>query len=285
MSESGRRREQPQIAVKEKRDSGRPSNKGGLFGEIFGAIKNPLVPAAKPVAPREETIRTQDTLTPHIHPKAPVQEKAIPGSPVRPTRRDRDRKKEDQNNSVIYALAVAAAIILWLGMQTMGKENAGSAGEDRGAGPDSQVTDLRERVEYYRKSVGHKLNRERVGTEYENRTSAPRLNGQAKKVSESDMMNGLPLATEQHHRASSRDRAEPANPDYSDAHIAYSLREQQQLNEADRRAQKQYMDEFVANAAKAGYKVKIDKYGNVNVVGRQPAGGSRAGPSSSGSMQ
>jgi hypothetical protein len=103
------------------------------------------------------------------------------------------------------------------------------------------------------------------------------------------MMAGLPLKPEAHHRETSRERMEPMDPDSPDARVQYQLQEQQALNDWERNAQKQYIDEFVANAAREGYRVQVDRNGGVKVLGRIPAqsqpGSADAGRTGRGSIR
>jgi len=283
MNDSSRRKDTPKVAVKEKLRVSRAQRKPGLFEAIFAGNRNLLVPLGLRKQPLAETIRNQETLTPRP-PLATPRKKSVG---------HQERKKEDsfKRSSLIYLLTPAVALYLWFGV-------IGSTTKKSEKGPsdhmvnESEVKSLRERVEYYRKTVGRQINRERIGTEYANQTSAPRKLSTMRKANEPDMLNGVPLVVEKHHRVSSRDRSELANPDFSDNRVAYGLREQEQLNDFDKKAQRQYVEEFISNAAKAGYRVRVDKKGNVQVLGRGPATGSPgslgsqlpSGPSSSGSM-
>jgi hypothetical protein len=284
MSESNRRQGSPKLAVKEKFKTFRTEGKPGLIEGIFAGIKNPLAPFRSKKATHEKAIRTQETLTPR--PPLP--------KPKKISVRRRERKKEaDASNKLIYLLIPTAAVFLLFGINgtiTSGESDNDPSGQTVNV---SGAENLQERVEYYRRSVGRQINRERIGTEYANQKLAPRVLSGAKRAIETDMLNGVPLAVEKHHRLSSRDRAQLADPDFADNRVAYSLREQEQMNDFDKRAHRQYVEEFIANAAKAGYRVRVDKDGNVKVLGRGPATGSPgslgaqvpSGPSSSGPMQ
>lgn len=137
--------------------------------------------------------------------------------------------------------------------------------------PDQVGSTLHERVEFHREELGRRLNRERLNVQYQNTVSAPGLPEHLKKTSDSEMLRGLPLSGEQFNRERSRDRSDAANPNYADTTIESSLQEQQRVNEFEKAEQKQYIDEFIANAARAGYKVKVDQQGNAVVVGRYPS--------------
>ena len=124
-----------------------------------------------------------------------------------------------------------------------------------------------ESVQFHREHEGTKLNRERVQAEFDNTTSAPAV-GFSPKVKVPDMMKGLPLAGEDPTvRAASHDRIEPANQNYADVRTQTALDDERRTQEWDQAASQQYQKEFVANAARAGYTVKIDKAGVAHVVG------------------
>lgn len=169
---------------------------------------------------------------------------------------------------IFYILGPIVAGILWFGLQA--ELTGGSSRPDAENPAPLSTGQLVDRVDYYRKTIGRKLNIERVGVEYENQVSAPRISKSAKKAVEPDMLRGLPLASEPHHRRSSRDRSEPINPDYADTRVQYDLREQELFNDWEKRSREAYIEQFIANAAKAGYRVKVDKSGVATVVGRVP---------------
>lgn len=130
----------------------------------------------------------------------------------------------------------------------------------------------RERVNFHREAVGRKLNRDRMGVQYQNVLSSTVINLEPKYKAEHDMMTGLPLAGERPtERERSRDSRGSLSPTFADTYVQYSLKEQQEAADLEKRLQKQYIDEFIANAARAGYRVKVDKNGNVKVEGRNPA--------------
>ena len=124
-----------------------------------------------------------------------------------------------------------------------------------------------ESVQFHREHEGTKLNRERVQAEYDNISSSPAV-GFSPKVKAPDMMKGLPLAGEDPTvRAASHDRIEPANQNYADVRTQTTLDDERRTQEWDQAAGVEYQKEFIANAARAGYTVKIDKAGVAHVVG------------------
>lgn len=122
---------------------------------------------------------------------------------------------------------------------------------------------MQERVDFHRMSTGWKLNSDRIGVQYDNLQSAPGLAADDVKVKAPDMMRGLPLQGEQEFAPPVDKRAMPVNPSYADARIMYGLQEEQNQIAADKLAEELYIKEFIENARREGYAVKIDKFGNV----------------------
>lgn len=129
--------------------------------------------------------------------------------------------------------------------------------------PTADDAAFRERVEFHRKMTGWKLNRERVDVDIQNRVTAPAIPFGVPKVAQPNIMKGLPLAGETHHRKSSRDRSEPLNPGYADARVMYGLQEEQDAREWEKRANELYVKEFIDNARRGGYDVRIEEDGSV----------------------
>ena len=124
--------------------------------------------------------------------------------------------------------------------------------------------ELNERVELHRNLTGWKLNRERASVETTNQLSAPALPADIVKVRPPDIMSGVPLQAESNSRRD--EKIVPVNPDYPDARVMYSLQEEQDKNEWDRRVQAQYVKEFIANAERAGYKLKVNSDGQITII-------------------
>lgn len=257
--------------VKFKEPEAKGKTEGGLFIDLFALKKAELV------ALQKESLRDRETLPPAspeerknqvIKPEVTSASKIRSGQVKTVDPRHGSRGKEQGTPVVRYALLFILVMIMSYGIK---------AHRQKAAVDSLQVIDpvaeksMRESVNYFRNETGRRLNRERINVEYENESTAPEIKMGAKAPADADMMSGLPLNPEPYHRTTSRDRAEPANPDFSDDRIRYSLREQQLANEWESRARKAYIDEFIANAAKAGYRVQVDKNGVVKILGRTPA--------------
>ena len=79
-------------------------------------------------------------------------------------------------------------------------------------------------------------------------------------------MDGLPLAGEQINTGRTVKKDLPYDPTYSEARIAYGLQEEQSRAQFEQQAQRQWIKDFVSNAHKDGYEVKIDQFGNVKAA-------------------
>lgn len=143
---------------------------------------------------------------------------------------------------------------------------AGVTGEDRS------------RVEYYRRELGHRLNSNRVAVELQNYNKAPLLDSNAHPIKERTMTSGVPLMPEGYGIKSSRDRLEPVHPDHPDARIMYGLQDEQDRDGWQRLADQTYVKEFVENARRDGYNVKVDA--DFNVISVEPLFDNARGPGS-----
>jgi hypothetical protein len=132
---------------------------------------------------------------------------------------------------------------------------------------------LQDRVNYHREEIGRKLNRERIKVEFENGQAAPIGTRGPKQPSAPDMMLGIPFVSQRPSPPLGPDKPEVANPDESENRVQYTLAEQQAATDWENTARKQYIDDFIANAAKAGYKIKVEPNGRVVVLGTIPVSG------------
>jgi hypothetical protein len=302
----------------------------GILGQLFGVQSKghsakELVPVASPQNQNQNQkqpqalkepaqplpkIRTQETV---VGPREPAKPEGRPEVTSPSKIRDKKnrqkaktrRREHEKNDEALPLLLIIVPVVLALGLFSWrGSFNIKSVDESGGSSVDDSAgvagadqsrlapAALANRVEVYRQTMGQHLNRERVHVEYENALTAPNVPLNAQKVSEPDPMLGLPLHPEGHHRGSSRDQHEVANGNYAEVRVQDILREQIQNTEQEREARQRYIDEFVANAARAGYRVKIDKNGNVTVNGQPPPENidfnralPRSGPSGSGSVR
>jgi hypothetical protein len=122
---------------------------------------------------------------------------------------------------------------------------------------------IKERLAYHRAMTGARLNRQRIDVQIQNYRQSPEIAFDAHKIKAPSMMDGLPLVGEQINTGRTVKKDLPYDPSYSEAHIAYGLQEEQNRVEFERQAQKQWVKDFVENARKDGYDVKIDEFGNV----------------------
>jgi hypothetical protein len=219
-----------------------------------------------PPLPFQEDEKTQalgvvpdKTQTKASQPKKKSTAKWIDPSRVEPAS-PAPKKKKKESSALLPMLCVAAALGLGA-FALLGGTPSGVISKVDGQKLTPQQ--LQERIAYHQKTTGWKLNNERIETQIENHYQAPGLPYNAQKVKPPDMMNGLPLEGEHNLREGSRDKTLPVNPSYADAKIMYGLQEEQDLIETEKRARQEYIKEFISNAAKDGYAVDIDEFGNV----------------------
>lgn len=252
---------QAQAGVKER--------KKPLFADIFSAAKPSANAALQKI--KVTPIHARDTLVTKKESPPLASSAAISGA--KSASKSAAKPKQLRGlGRVRIALAVILLALLWYGWQRQSGAPAATTATTTEVANPAIPSELSKRVDYHRNEIGVRLNRERIGVEYENFKSAPPLetNGPL-AVGRPDMMNGLPMKDEGYHRPSSRDRKLPLNQQFPDAHVQYSLQEEQALQEQERRQQKAYIEEFIANAERAGYRVQVDKNGQVKVLGRTPS--------------
>ncbi len=151
---------------------------------------------------------------------------------------------------------------------------------------DSFSRDTKQKIEFYRAQLGHRLNRDRVNVEILNSRVAPSLEANLVPRVDKSMMSGAPLMQENYvdRNYGPGTKTEPVPIDYPDARIQYGLQEEQHREEFDRRVEREYVREFVENARRDGVRVVLDKDNNVIAVepigsssGRSPGGGFNSG--------
>jgi hypothetical protein len=116
-----------------------------------------------------------------------------------------------------------------------------------------------EQVQKYREQLGEKLNRERIGIEYEN-TFTSRSRPLRVETAPSD-----PLAEPSvQSLAQQNDPVLPKSG--AEAAVEYAVAEKQNFQNWTVEARQQFLRDYVANARAQGYDVRIDRDYNVQVV-------------------
>lgn len=136
-----------------------------------------------------------------------------------------------------------------------------------------KAADTKIQVEYYKHQIGQRLNRDRISVEVDNQLTAPALTGAEAATRHRSLTYGVPLMPEGYKPKSYRDRSEPVAIDHPDARIQYGLQEEQNHDEFRKRADQDYMKEFIENAHSEGLDVKFDS--NMNVISVEPYNGPR----------
>lgn len=277
------------VATKEREDgatrsqnrrAAKKNSKAGFMDSLFGQRKNQLVPVDKtdkktgkkreesPAQPKVDPIRLQETVvTPRPKPKPEV----TSPSQLQSRAKESSAKKEINNQqTVILAILLMVVSFAVAGSYKFMKDKKQAAIIDAETAAIHKAAEelTKDRVSFHRSELGRRLNRDRIEVEVANQKTASALSPDAKPEKGPDMMSGLPLAPENTNRPSSRDRLIPANPDMADARIMYTLQEQQQKNFYEEDSRQRYIEEFVANAESAGYRVKVDENGVVTVLGK-----------------
>ena len=177
---------------------------------------------------------------------------------------DESKSKDDDERERFFLLAIVGILLLGgFFLMVTSNHEAGQSLRVLSKAEEAQ------RIEFHKQLTGATLNRQRIGVEYDNYMSAPALPLTAQKIKQPTGLEGIPLQMERNTRDRSDEHPIPVDPDYADARVQYSLQEEQDASEWQARAQKEYVNDFVANAAKAGYKVQVNK--NLDVqVSRMP---------------
>jgi hypothetical protein len=171
---------------------------------------------------------------------------------------------------LIFAGIAVVAMSLWFSLaepdQHAATENSLTA-RANSTGPSSATAD---RIDYYRKSTSLKIERDRIDSQIANER-LPTLNNQTGDNADAlatasvppNVMSGLPLVGESHWRTGASDRLAQPRPSDLDQAVMKNLKDEQDRVAADLEERRAYIREFVANAKRDGYDVRIDEEGNV----------------------
>ncbi len=129
------------------------------------------------------------------------------------------------------------------------------------------VSESQDRVSFYRTHLGQVLNRQRVEVEMDNFRKAPISSVESTSRDAVRPLLGVPLKQE---GLPTIDRGQlvPVSPDHPDARVQYSLQEEADREAWTKKANEQYIDDFLANARAQGYDVILDK--DLNVIDVRP---------------
>ena len=231
--------------------------------------QNTLVPVqtAQPPAPRQMD-NTQLTQFGTFVYEKPAPEKIRKPAP----------KRRDRTPLIFLGAALALALFVALdetpqNVPTMQMKSPFS----QGVGPSHD--EIADRAELHRKITGWKMNRERVDQQFDNFHQSG-IAPDAPKVKGPDVMAGVPIEGEGHPRMYDAKKPTDINPDYPDTRIQYGLKEEQEAQEYDARVKQQFVDEFIENARREGYDLRVDRSGNVQVR-RAPTAEGQASPGGS----
>mgnify|MGYP000884932140 FL=1 len=217
------------------------------------------------------TSRAQTSLTRSVTQANPTAQRPV----VQPLRTDKDEPAAWWFGPL---LMLATALLFGLGwfhvQRSKGVNRSDSRTELAKQKTDQEkAANTKQQIEYYKRQIGQRLNRERISVEVDNQLTAPALSGVETSVGRRSLLHGVPLMPEGYQPKSYRDRSEPVPIDHPDARIQYGLQEEQDHDEFRKRADQSYVKEFIENARNEGYDVKFDS--NMNVISVEPYNGAR----------
>lgn len=197
----------------------------------------------------------------------------ISSSPYQAAKRIDVREEENEKTEWWLGPVLILGALLLFGLGWLHIERSGSIAHPVGHTTSTLEAVRREneaKVEFYRKQLGHRLNRDRVNVELQNSRSAPAIEPGAVRQTDRSMMSGVPLMQENYvdQNYGPRTESQPVPIDRPDARIQYSLQEEQHRAEFDRRVEQRDIDEFVENARREGVHVILDADANVINVER-----------------
>jgi hypothetical protein len=117
-----------------------------------------------------------------------------------------------------------------------------------------------ERVEFYKRQIGERLNSQRIGAQYEN-LGTKSVSGANSRFKHEPVLDGVPLAGEKHpvEKMQKPPEQKPSVEGEIEGFVAF----ERNLRDWEENARKQYIAEFMARAEAMGYRVQIDRNYNV----------------------
>lgn len=198
----------------------------------------------------------------------------IASKPYTPAKRvDLGARERDKKTAWWLGPALIGAALLVLGLGWLHIQRAGLTEKPVGHTTttlESLTREARKKVAFYQSQLGHRLNSRRVAVELMNARVAPALDASNVPHADRSMMRGVPLMQENYvdQNYGSQTVNQPVSMDHPDMRIQYGLQEERDREEFDRRAQQEYIREFVENARRDGVHVTLDK--DANVIGVEP---------------
>jgi hypothetical protein len=261
------------------KDGAAETGKRESFTKLFASAQNLPAQMTKPhlskltsptdLEAKRETAKKETAIHPSHNTKSLMATVPSP-PPAAPTHAVRRKSSNDRLPNGWFLLIPAIGLTTFVLLSPNGEITDLKPHERQLAG--YEKPEFRESVDFYRKSTGWKMNRERIATDLENRVGAPAVAGSTMPLAKPDIMKGLPLDGEKNPRQFD-EQAEHVKPTYPDADVALQLQREQQAIAFDKAARKQFIQELKANAAQAGYEVQVDSDGNAlfKRIGRKPS--------------
>lgn len=174
--------------------------------------------------------------------------------------------KKHRKDEASWPLILASAIFLLGVYLVFNAITKGTAQVEEIADPRQAELEREQRVEYYKRQLGERINRSRTLAEHqmtkEARQAPPRYQQES---GYRQSVEGLPLDYEAVSYAP-REQSQQVQYDLPDHKIAYDLRDEQNADFWVEEAQRKFLREYLLNARAQGYDLVIDS--NYNVIVR-----------------
>ncbi len=176
--------------------------------------------------------------------------------------------KPNQNTATwpLYLAAFIFLIGVYLVFNALG---SGTREVEEVADPRQAELERLQKVEYYKRQLGEKLNRSRTLAEHEMiKESQQPSSSYHQEANYRQSVEGLPLDYETKTYAP-REKSKPAEAYLPDQRVAYDLQEEQNAEFWEEEAQRKFLRQYLLNARAEGYDLAIDSNYNV-IVKRSP---------------
>lgn len=183
-----------------------------------------------------------------------------------PPKREKKAKDKDEASWPLYLAAFIFLLGIYLVFSAL---SSGQQQVEKTADPRQAELERQQKIEYYKRQLGEKLNRSRTLAEHE-------MSKQAKQApsnyqhdgSYRRSLEGLPLDYENVTYAPREESKLPENH-FPDQRVAYDLQSEQNADFWEEEARRKFLREYLLKARAQGYDLAIDSNYNV-IVKRAP---------------
>ena len=176
--------------------------------------------------------------------------------------------KTNQNDQASWPLVLAAVVFLLGVYLVFSALSSGTAEVEDVVDPRQAEFERQQKIEYYKRQLGEKLNRSRTLAEHQmikQSRQAPAVYQQENGYRQS--VEGIPIDYEAVTYAP-REESKRADANLPDQRVAYDLQDDQNAEFWEEEARRKFMREYLLNARAQGYDLQIDSNYNVIVKGR-----------------